>query len=183
MGLATIIYGLASLVVTVVFPPAFPMAIPATIFNALFSLFFLSIGAFLVAWALVGARPSEDEAQLGKALVQSRIAFHLSLWPLVVFLSLLGASFLLFLAVRLNEGPFKEVVGPFVIFLIFQVINNPLLGFLLLFSLFGIMMGIGIRAWRVDERTSRIAAKAALLGFAGFAAYALLVWFWSGFGR
>ena len=83
----------------------------------------------------------------------------------------------------LSTGPFREVVGPLVIFLIFQVINNPLLGFILLFSLFGIMMGIGVRAWRVDEDTNRIAVKAALLGFAGFAAYALLVWFWSGFGR
>ncbi len=113
---------------------------------------------------------------------QARIAFHLSLWPLVVFLSLFGASFLLFLAVRLNES-FRRGVEAFLIFLIFQVINNPLLGFILLFSLVGIVMGIGVRAWRVDEETNRIAARAALLGFAGIATYALLVWFWSGLGR
>ncbi len=117
-----------------------------------------------------------------KSQLQSRIAFHLSVWPLVVFLSLFGASFLLFLGVRLNES-FRRGVEPVLIFLIFQVINNPLLGFLLLFSLFGIVMGIGVRAWSVDERTNRIAAKAALLGFAGIAVYALLVWFWSGLGR
>ncbi len=117
-----------------------------------------------------------------KAQLQSRIAFHLSVWPLVVFLSLFGASFLLFLGVTSNES-FRRGVEPFLIFLIFQVINNPLLGFILLFSVFGIVMGIGVRAWRVGERTNRIAARAAILGFAGIAVYALLVWFWSGLGR
>ncbi len=117
------------------------------------------------------------------SLRQARIAFHLSLWPLVVFLSLFGASFLLFLAVRLDGGSFRGAVEPFLTILIFQVMNNPLLGFIPLFSLFGIAMGIGVRAWRVGEKTTRIATRAALLGLAGFAAYALLVWLWSGLGR
>ena len=114
-----------------------------------------------------------------KALAQSRIAFHLSLWPLVVFLSLFGLGFLLvLLAARLDQG-----LAPFLTFLVFQLINNPLLGFILLFSLFGIVMGIGVKGWKVDDETNRTAARAALLGFAGIAVYALLVWVWSGFGR
>ena len=118
-----------------------------------------------------------------KALVQSRIAFHLSLWPLVSLLLLFGVSFFLILAIVSDGETFRSLAEPVLLFLVFQVIKNPMLGFILLSSLFGIVMGIGIRAWKVDERTNRTAARAVLLGFAGIAAYALLVWFWSGFGR
>lgn len=116
-------------------------------------------------------------------LGQARIAFHLSLWPLLVFISLFGLSFLLLVAVALDGESLRSAVEPFLTILIFQVINNPLLGFLLMFSFFGIAMGIGIRAGKVGEITDRSTTKAVLLGLAGFAVYALLVWFWSGFGR
>lgn len=114
---------------------------------------------------------------------QARIAFHPSFWPLLVFLSFFAVGFLLLIAIMLGPGSFKEAAGTVLVYLVFQVIKNPLTAFLLLPSVFGIVLGIAIKAWRLDEQTNRIAARAAFLGFLGIAVYALLVWFWSGFGR
>ncbi len=111
---------------------------------------------------------------------QARIAFHLSLWPFVLFASFLAVLYsVIFASAVLGVGRVVEPIGIFVL----QAIPNPAVVAPLLASLFGIIMGYGIMRWRVDRETTKTAARAVIFGFASLAVYAYLLLAASGIGR
>ncbi len=111
---------------------------------------------------------------------QARIAFHLSLWPSILFASFLVVFYSIVFASALSGV--GRVVEPIAIFVL-QAIPNPFAVFPLLASLLGIIMGSGSMRWRVDPETTKIAARAVILGSASLAAYAYLLLIRSGIGR
>ena len=117
---------------------------------------------------------------------QARIAFHLSLWSfaifaafLIVFYSIVFVCHLLNGCIRAGIGHIVEPIGIFIL----QAIPSPALIAPFLASLFGIIMGYGIMQRGVDPKTTKMAARAVVFGFASLAVYAYLLLIRSGIGR
>lgn len=114
---------------------------------------------------------------------QAKIAYFLSLWPLALFIFSLAVTAVIAFTIVVNAEAFRlAVLTPFGLF-VFWTINSPVAVIALASGLFGTVMGLGTRKWRLDERTTKIATRAMLFGLSSFAMYAFLFWLWFGFGR
>ncbi len=113
---------------------------------------------------------------------QSRIAFHLSLWPFVLFVSFLGVLYIILIGAAVSPAPsggtFREAI---VIFIILAV-RSPAMAAPILSSLIGVIMGFAIKGSGVDRRPMKTATRAAIFGLAGLAVYAYLLFGTTGFG-
>ncbi len=119
-----------------------------------------------------------------KALVHPRIAFHLSLWPFVLFLSLLVVLYILILVAAVlpgssGGGSALESIAIFVL----QAIKSPAMAAPAISVLIGVIMGFAIRGSKVDRKATKIATRAVIFGFASLAVYAYLLLAASGIGR
>ncbi len=116
---------------------------------------------------------------------QVRIAFHLSLWPFVLFASFLGVLYIIIIvgAVLPYAPSAGRTVLESIFILILQAIRSPASLAPLLPSLFGLIMGYTIMQRGVDRETTKTAARAVIFGFASLAVYAYLLLAASGIGR
>ncbi len=117
------------------------------------------------------------------ALVRSRIAFHLSLWPFVLFVSLLGGLYLLIIVAAVSPassvgGTVLESIAIFIL----QAAKSPATAAPLLSSVIAVLMSIRISGG-VDDEAMKNASRAAIFGFASVAAYAILLFSTAGIGR
>ena len=115
---------------------------------------------------------------------QSRIAFHLSLWPFVLFVSFLGVLYILIIVAAVlpgssGGGSALESIAIFVL----QAIKSPAMAAPAISILIGFIMAIGIRDSGVDRKARKTATGAAIFAFAGLAVYAYLLLATSGIGR
>ncbi len=115
---------------------------------------------------------------------QAKVALLLSLWPLVLFVSLLVALYILLIAAVLSPassagGTVLESIAIFVL----QAIRSPAMAAPVVSVLIGFIMAIWIRGSGVDRKVMKTATRAAIFAFASLALYAYLVLSTSGFGR
>ncbi len=117
------------------------------------------------------------------ALVQSRIAFLLSLWPFVLFVSFLGGLYLIIIVAAVSPASSVggTVLESFAIFIL-QAAKSPATAAPLLSSVIGVLMSIRISGG-VDGEAMKNASRAAIFGFASVAVYAFLLFSTAGIGR
>jgi hypothetical protein len=109
-----------------------------------------------------------------RLLREARIAYLLTLWPLVLFLFSLGVTI---------ASSFRvHVLEPLAIFALGTIIGLPALA-PALSSMVGAVVAFGIRGEEADDRTTKIATRAVVLGLTGLALYLYLFLGWFGFGR
>lgn len=114
---------------------------------------------------------------------QAKIAFLLSLWPFLLFLSFLGLLYIIIIASAVSPassgGTVREAIGIFVL----QAVISPAMAAPLVSIMIGFIMGIVIGGSGVDRRTMRRATMAAILAFPSLLVYAYLLFAVSGIGR
>ncbi len=114
---------------------------------------------------------------------QARIAFHLSLWPFVLFVSFLGVLYILIIAGAVSPessgGTVRESIGIFVL----QAVNSPTMAAPVISIIIGFIMGFGIGGSGVDRKTMKTATRAAILAFPSLLVYAFLLFATAGIGR
>ena len=130
-------------------------------------------------------RPNRERVPGGKDRLRlARIAFHLSLWPLVLFGSFLGVLYILLIAGAVapesSGGTVRQVVG---IFILQAIKSRPAMAAPVLSIIIGFIMAIGIRESGVDRKTMNTATWAAIFAFPSLAVYAFLLFFTAGIGR
>ncbi len=118
------------------------------------------------------------------ALVRSRIAFLLSLWPFVLFVSLLGGLYLIIIVAAVSPassvgGTVLESIAIFIL----QAAKSPATAAPLLSSVIGVLMSIRISGGGVDGEAMKNASRAAIFGFASLGVYAFLLFSTAGIGR
>ncbi len=129
-------------------------------------------------------RPNRETVPGGKDRLRvARIAFHLSLWPFVLFASFLGVLYILIIAGAVSPassgGTVRESIGIFVL----QAVKSPAMAAPVLSIIIGFIMAIGILDSRVDRKTMNTATWAAIFAFPGLLVYAFLLFFTAGIGR
>ncbi|MFQ5911075.1 MAG: hypothetical protein ACE5IJ_10210 [Thermoplasmata archaeon] len=114
---------------------------------------------------------------------QAKVAFHLSLWPFVLFVSLIGVLYILIIVAVVSPASSagKTVLESIVIFIILAV-KSPAMAAPRLSSLIGVLLSIRITGG-VDRRAMKNASRAAIFGFASIAVYAFLLFSTAGIGR
>ncbi len=130
-------------------------------------------------------RPNRKRVRSGKERLRlARIAFHLSLWPLILFLSFLGVLYIVIIAGAVS--PASTGVGTvllYVFIFVLQAVKSPAMAAPVLSIIIGFIMAIGIGGSGVDRKTMNTATWASVFAFPGLAAYAFLLFFTAGIGR
>ncbi len=114
---------------------------------------------------------------------QAKVAFLLSIWPFVLFVSFLGVLYILIIAGAVSPessgGTVRESIGIFVL----QAVKNPAMAAPVISILIGFIMALGILDSGVDRKAMKTATRAAIFAFAGLAVYAFLLLSTAGIGR
>ncbi len=115
---------------------------------------------------------------------QAKVAFLLSLWPFVLFVSVLGVLYILIIVAAVfpassGGGTVLESIFIFVL----QAVKSPAMAAPVISILIGFIMAIGIRDSGVDRKAMKTGTRAAIFAFAGLAVYAYLLLATSGIGR
>ncbi len=112
---------------------------------------------------------------------QAKVAFLLSLWPFVLFVSFLGLLYIILIGAAVSPAPsggtFREAI---VIFIILAV-RSPVMAAPVISALIGVFMSIRINSG-VDRKAKKNPSRAAIFGFASIAVYAYLLFGTTGFG-
>ncbi len=115
---------------------------------------------------------------------QAKVAFLLSLWPFVLFVSFLGVLYIVIIVGAVSPassagGTVLESIAIFVL----QAVKSPAIAAPVISILIGFIMAIGILDSGVDRKAMKTATRAAIFGFASLAVYAFLLFATSGIGR
>ncbi len=128
-------------------------------------------------------RPNGEVVPGGKDRLRlARIAFHLSLWPLVLFVSFLGVLYIILIASAVSPASSGGTVRESIFIFILQAMKSPAMAAPALSIIIGFIMAIGIGGSGVDRKTMNTATWAAILAFPGLLVYAFLLFFTAGFG-
>ncbi|MEE9174158.1 MAG: hypothetical protein V3U30_04195 [Thermoplasmata archaeon] len=129
--------------------------------------------------------PNRERVRSGQDRLRlARIAFHLSLWPFVLFVSFLVVLYILLIvgAVSPASSAGGTVLESIFIFVL-QAVKSPAMAAPVLLIIIGFIMAIGIGGSGVDRKTMNTATWAAILAFPSLAVYAFLLFATAGIGR
>ncbi len=113
----------------------------------------------------------------------ARIAFLLSLWPTVLFVSFLGVLYILIIAGAVSPESAGGTVRQSIAIFILQAVKSPAMAAPVLSIIIGFIMAIGILDSGVDRKTMNTATRAAVFTFPSLAVYAFLLFATAGIGR
>ncbi len=129
-------------------------------------------------------RPNRERVPGSKDRLRlARIAFHLSLWPFVLFVSFLGVLYILIIAGAVSPGSSGGTVRESIGIFILQAVKSPAMAAPVLSIIIGFIMAVGIGGSGVDRKTMNAATWAAIFAFPSLAVYAFLLFATAGIGR